>query len=103
MRDARDELTALGAQVVGVSKDDAAAHEKFKAKYNLNFTLLSDVDGEVITAYGAWGKKQFGREGILRKTFIINPDGQVVKVYGRVTPLGHGGQVVEEVRRLQAS
>ncbi|HMS92932.1 MAG TPA: peroxiredoxin [Candidatus Saccharibacteria bacterium] len=103
MRDARDELTALGAQVVGVSKDDATAHEKFKAKYNLNFTLLSDVDGEVITAYGAWGKKQFGREGILRKTFIINPDGQVVKVYGRVTPLGHGGQVVEEVRRLQAS
>lgn len=103
MRDARDELMALGAQVIGVSKDDAAAHEKFKAKYNLNFTLLSDVDGEVIAAYGAWGKKQFGREGILRKTFVINPDGQVVKVYGRVTPLGHGGQVVEELRRLQAS
>lgn len=102
MRDSRDELATLGAQVIGVSKDDAVAHEKFKAKYNLNFTLLSDADGEVITAYGAWGKKQFGREGILRKTFIIDPSGQVVKVYGRVTPLGHGGQVVEELRRLQA-
>ena len=101
MRDARDDLTDLGAKVIGISKDDATAHEKFKAKYNLNFTLLSDPEGQVIEAYGAWGKKQFGREGILRKTFIISPEGQVVKVYGRVTPLGHGVQVTEELRRLQ--
>lgn len=101
MRDARDDLTALGAEVIGISKDEAAAHEKFKAKYNLNFLLLSDPTGGVIEAYGAWGKKQFGREGILRKTFIINPEGQVVKVYGRVTPLGHGDQVVAELRKLQ--
>lgn len=101
MRDARDDLTDLGAKVIGISKDDATTHEKFKAKYNLNFTLLSDPEGQVIEAYGAWGKKQFGREGILRKTFIISPEGQVVKVYGRVTPLGHGVQVTEELRRLQ--
>ena len=101
MRDARDDLTALGAEVIGISKDEAAAHEKFKAKYNLNFLLLSDPTGEVIESYGAWGKKQFGREGILRKTFIINPEGQVMKVYGRVTPLGHGDQVVAELRKLQ--
>ena len=103
MRDARDELQELGAEVIGVSMDDAAAHEKFKAKHSLNFTLLSDVNGEVIRAYGAWGKKQFGREGILRKTFIIDPKGQVVKVYGRVTPLGHGTQVQEELVRLQSA
>ena len=103
LRDARDELTALGAQVVGVSADDAASHDKFKAKYNLNFTLLSDPTHAMLEAYGAWGKKQFGREGILRKTFLINPDGQVVKVYGRVTPLGHGTQVVEELKKLQAA
>lgn len=102
LRDARDDITTLGAQVVGVSKDEASSHEKFKTKYNLNFTLLSDPAGEVIEAYGAWGKKMFGREGILRKTFIINPEGQVVKVYGRVTPLGHGDQVVAELKRLQA-
>ena len=102
MRDARDELTDLGAEVIGISKDEPDAHEKFKTKYNLNFVLLSDPEGEVITAYGAWGKKQFGREGILRKTFLINPEGQVVKVYGRVTPLGHGEQVVEELRRQQS-
>lgn len=101
MRDARDELTALGAVVVGISRDDAASHEKFKTKHNLNFTLLSDGDGSVIDAYGAWGKKMFGKEGILRKTFIIDPEGKVVKVYGRVTPLGHGDQVVAELRRLQ--
>lgn len=101
LRDARDDLTKLGAEVVGVSKDDPNMHEKFKTKYNLNFTLLSDVDGIAIDAYGAWGKKMFGKEGILRKTFIINPDGQVVKVYGRATPLGHGEKVVEDLRQLQ--
>lgn len=101
LRDARDELAELGAEVIGVSKDDASAHDKFKAKYQLNFTLLSDPDGEVINSYGAWGKKMFGVEGILRKTFIINPEGQVVKVYGRATPLGHGEEVVAELTRLQ--
>ena len=102
LRDARDDLTALGAQVVGVSKDEASAHEKFKTKYNLNFTLLSDPEGVVIDAYGAWGKKQFGKEGILRKTFIIDPTGQVHQVFGRVTPVGHGEQVVAELKKLQA-
>ena len=102
LRDARDDLTALGAQVVGVSKDEASAHDKFKAKYDLNFTLLSDPEGKTIEAYGAWGKKMFGKEGILRKTFIINPDGVVVKVYGRATPAGHGEAVVAELKKLQA-
>lgn len=101
MRDARDDIAALGAEIIGVSMDDAASHEKFKAKYILNFTLLTDVDRNVHNAYGAWGKKQFGKEGVLRKTFIINPEGQVVKAYGRVTPLGHGEQVVAELKRLQ--
>lgn len=103
MRDARDELTDLGAEVIGVSRDEAESHEKFKAKYNLNFTLLSDPDKVAMEAYGAWGKKQFGQEGVLRKTFIIDPERQVVKVYGRVTPEGHGEQVVEDLKRLQAA
>ena len=103
LRDARDDLVDLGAQVVGVSKDEAVAHEKFKAKHSLNFTLLSDPEGKTIEAYGAWGPKMFGREGILRKTFIIDPTGTVRKVYGRVTPLGHGGQVIAELKKLQAA
>jgi peroxiredoxin Q/BCP len=101
LRDARDEITALGADVIGVSRDDASSHDKFKSKYNLNFILLSDPDHVVMDAYGAWGKKQFGLEGVLRKTFIINPAGEVVKVYGRVTPVGHGSQVVSDLRALQ--
>ena len=101
LRDANDELIDLGAQVVGISKDDTDSHRAFKAKHKLNFTLLSDPSGETIGAYGAWGKKMFGVEGILRKTFIISPDGDILKTYGRVTPLGHGDQVVEELKRLQ--
>lgn len=100
-RDARDELVELGAEVVGISMDDPTSHEKFKAKHTLNFTLLSDPDKKAIEAYGAWGKKMFGREGILRRTFIIDPKGDVQKVYGRVTPLGHGDAVVNELKKLQ--
>ncbi len=103
LRDARDDLAAEGAEIIGISKDDASSHEKFKAKHKLNFTLLTDATGDVITAYGAWGKKMFGKEGILRKTFLIDPDGMVRKVYRRVTPDGHGEQVVAELRTLRKS
>ncbi len=101
LRDARDEIAALGAEIIGISKDDPTSHEKFKQKYSLNFILLTDADATVINAYGAWGKKMFGNEGILRKTFIINPMGQVVKVYGRVTPVGHGDQIIRDLTLLQ--
>lgn len=100
-RDARDDIAALGAEVVGISKDDASSHEKFKEKHSLNFTLLSDPDGKTLEAYGAWGAKMFGREGVLRKTFLIDPDGVVQKVYGRVTPLGHGAAVIDDLKKLQ--
>lgn len=103
LRDARDTLAEMGAEIIGVSRDEANSHEKFKAKHSINFTLLTDAEATVINAYGAWGKKMFGQEGILRKTFIIDPNGQVVKVYGRVTPLGHGDAIIEELKTLQKS
>lgn len=102
LRDANDELISLGAQVIGISKDDGDSHQKFKAKHKLNFTLLSDPEGKTIEAYGAWGKKMFGKEGILRKTFIVNPENEILKTFGRVTPLGHGDQVIAELKRLQS-
>ena len=102
-RDARDDIAALGAEIVGISRDEPSLHEKFKAKLSLNFTLLSDPSATTIKDYGAWGKKMFGREGILRKTFIIDPQGRVVRVFGRVTPIGHGHQVIEVLRQLQTS
>ncbi len=101
LRDAATELGELDADIVGISGDDAKSHVKFAKKHHLNFTLLSDPTMSTTKAYGAWGKKMFGREGILRKTFIIDPKGQVVKVYGRVTPIGHGEQVVDYLRSLQ--
>lgn len=102
LRDAHDGLTRDGVKVVGVSMDTPGEHRAFKAKYNLNFTLLSDPMGETIRAYGAWGKKMFGNEGILRKTFLIDPEGTVRKVYGRVTPLGHGDKVAADLKSLQS-
>ena len=101
LRDARDDVAALGAVVVGISRDNAHSHSKFKTKHSLNFTLLTDADHEIMGAYGAWGKKQFGREGVLRKTFIINPSGHIVKTYGRVTPVGHGNQIIFDLQALQ--
>ena len=103
LRDARDDIAMLGAEIIGVSRDDAASHDKFKSRHSLNFTLLTDADKNTMEAYGAWGKKQFGQEGALRKTLIISPDGQVVKAYGRVTPLGHGKQIIAEIKKLQAA
>ena len=103
LRDARDDLTDIGAQVVGVSKDSVVSHDAFKAKHSLNFTLLSDESLETIKAYDAWGKKMFGKLGILRKTFLIDPDGVVQKVYGRATPLGHGERVLADLKKLQGA
>jgi len=100
LRDARDDLQELGAQVVGVSKDSVNSHDSFKAKHSLNFTLLSDEKKQAITAYGAWGKKMFGHEGVLRKTFLIDPKGIVRKVYGRAVPVGHGEKVLNDLKIL---
>lgn len=97
-RDALPELEAKGVRVLGVSPDEAESHRKFKAKYRLNFPLLSDPDHAVADAYGAWGrKKMYGREyeGILRSTFVIDTDGTVERVYRRVRPAGHAREVVE--------
>jgi peroxiredoxin Q/BCP len=101
-RDMHESLLAQEAAVVGVSQDDTASHVTFRQKYDLSFTLLSDPERKTIEAYGAWGKKMFGHEGILRKTFIIDPNGQVVKAYGRVTPLGHAEKVLADLKQLQA-
>lgn len=102
IRDVYSELSLAGIHVVGISKDSVESHSKFAAKHSLNFDLLSDMDGITIEAYGAWGKKMFGNEGIQRKTFVINPDGEVVKVYGRATPAGHGERLLADIRDLQA-
>lgn len=96
-RDNLKDLAKLGLVVLGVSKDSVKSHEKFSKKYDLNFPILSDESGEVVEAYGAWGKKKFmGREymGVLRKSFLIDEAGKIEKIYEEVKPKEH----VEEVK-----
>lgn len=104
-RDEFSEIEKAGAVVLGVSKDSVKSHAKFAEKYNLNFPLLADTDMEVMKAYNAWGLKKFmGREfeGTLRKTFIINPEGEIVKEYPKVTPKDHAVQIIKDLKDLQA-
>lgn len=96
-RDASSTLNALGAVVIGVSKDSAASHQKFATAHNLNFPLWSDPDHQLLEAFGAWGEKKFmGRlfMGIIRSTFVINPQGVVVGAFPKVTPKDHGSEIV---------
>jgi peroxiredoxin Q/BCP len=104
-RDERDVIAENGAEVVGVSKDSVASHKKFTQKYGLSFTLLSDPDHKVMEAYGAWGQKKFmGRDyaGTIRSTFIINPDGYIVREYPKVTPKDHALQIIRDLEALKA-
>ncbi len=96
-RDAYSEFKERGAVVLGVSPDGEASHVKFRDKYDLPFTLLSDPDKEVAKAYGVWReRKMYGRLslGIHRSTFVIGPDGTVVKAMRGVKPDGHPAQVL---------
>lgn len=104
-RDARSAIAEFGhAEVVGISKDNVASHKKFADKHTLNFTLLSDPNHEVIEAFGAWQIKKFmGREymGIMRNTYIIDPEGKIVKEYISVTPATHAGELIADLKTLQ--
>jgi peroxiredoxin Q/BCP len=102
-RDHLNDLKKHDIVVLGVSADSVASHQKFAQKYNLNFPLLADEKKEVIKAYGAWGKKKFmGKEfeGILRVSFLINPEGDIVKKYDKVKPEIHAGEVLEDIKKL---
>ena len=97
IRDAYGEFEQAGATVLGVSPDKVASHARFKAKFQLPFTLLADPDKEVAQAYGVWGEKmRYGRKylGIKRTTFVIGPDGTVVKVIENVKAAEHAADVL---------
>lgn len=103
-RDTMSELTSEGIVVLGISKDSASSHQKFISKYNLNFTLLSDETGAIIEEYGAMGmKKMFGKEfkGILRKSFLIDPEGNIAKEYPKVSPDAHAQEILADVQKLK--
>ncbi len=90
--------------VLGVSTDSVKSHKKFEEKYGLPFTLLADEDKKVVKEYGVWGQKKFmGREymGILRTSFLIDPEGKIAKVYEDVKPDKHPTEVLSDVANLQ--
>ena len=89
-----------GAVVLGVSKDTVASHKKFEEKYGLPFTLLSDVDKEVIQAYDVWKeKKLYGKVsmGVVRTTYLIDENGVIVKAFGKVKAADNPAQMLEEL------
>lgn len=105
-RDSLEVFTDLNTVILGISKDSITSHQKFAQKHDLPFSLLSDETHKVAKAYGAWSEKKFmGKtyQGMQRNTYIISPQGQVVKSYIKVNPLSHTAQVIEDLTFLQAN
>jgi thioredoxin-dependent peroxiredoxin len=97
-RDAYDRFRDQGVEILGVSPDTEASHQKFKSKYELPFTLLADPDHQAAEAYGVWKeKKNYGKTymGVERSTFVIDADGKVAKAMRGIRPAGHAAQVLE--------
>ncbi len=97
-RDSYDDYLARDAVILGVSRDGEESHQKFKSKYDLPFTLLSDPDHMVAEAYGVWAEKSmYGRKsmGIVRSTFVIAPDGTVTRTMRGIKVPGHSDKVLE--------
>ena len=97
IRDNHHAFLAAGYQVFGVSKDSQASHIKFKEKYDLPFPLLSDPTTEMLQAFGAWGeKKLYGKSsmGTLRKTFIFDENGIIVRIIDKVDTKNHTSQIL---------
>ena len=98
LRDWNDEIIKRGVTVMGVSKDTIQSHNKFREKHNLNFILLSDPEKSVHMAYDAWGeKKLYGKVslGTIRKTFLIDENGNIEKIWNKVAVATHGEDVVK--------
>ncbi len=104
LRDAQPDFANLDAVVLGVSKDSVARHKKFEEKESLNFTLLSDESTEMIQAYECLGEKSmFGKKymGILRNSYLIDPEGKIAKTYEKVKPAEHAKQVIEDLKEMR--
>lgn len=100
------EFEKLDACVVGVSPDLPQKHQKFIAKHKLKFDLLSDPDHKTLARYGAWGEKSmYGRkyEGVIRSTFLVDPNGKIAFHWPKVKPAGHADEVRTKLADLSAT
>jgi peroxiredoxin Q/BCP len=97
-RDSSDVYEREGVKVLGVSLDDEQSHRAFAEKYNLPFTLLADTDRSVSEAYGVYGEQRYGDKtymGVARKTFLIDREGRIKKVFDKVNVEQHADEVLE--------
>ena len=97
LRDNYERFLALGYHVLGVSRDSAASHQKFIAKYSLPFHLIADTDLTILKSYEAWGeKKMYGKvtEGTLRTTYVIDENGVIVDAINKVDTKNHTAQIL---------
>lgn len=105
LRDTVPRFENLHAHVLGVSKDSVASHKRFAEKYNLLFPLLADERGTVVALYGVWReKKMMGKAytGIVRMSFLINPEGEIAKIYEKVKPEIHAEEVLDDLAEFGA-
>lgn len=105
-RDNYERLSELNAIILGVSPDSVKSHENFKAKQELNFSLISDTDKSICEAYGVWVEKSmYGKKymGVERSTFIIDTEGNIKKIYRKVKVNGHVDTVIADLQALQGS
>jgi peroxiredoxin Q/BCP len=105
-RDLTPHYADTGADVWGVSPDNATSHRRFREKFDLPFTLLSDVDHAVADRYGAWQEKNnYGRKywGIVRSSYLIDPEGRIARAWPRVKADGHAAEVLEALAEARAA
>jgi peroxiredoxin Q/BCP len=103
IRDSYAEYKKNKVVVLGVSTDSVKSHKKFEEKYGLPFTLLADPDKKVVTLYNVYGEKKFmGRTfmGTKRTSFLIDKKGKIVKIYEKVKPEEHAGEVINDIMGL---
>lgn len=101
---AEDEFKEKNAVILAASPDSLRSHTNFREKHNLTINLLSDTEKETLKEYGIWQlKKMYGREymGVVRSTFIIDPDGKIAHIWPKVTVKGHVDAVMTKLEELQ--
>jgi len=101
-RDHEGDISKAHATVLGVSTDSLESHQKFAAKHDLNFPLLSDATADVAKMYGVWKEKNlYGRRtwGVARRTYWIGPDGRIKKIYKKVDVAKHAEEVLADLKK----
>jgi len=105
-RDLNKVYADTGADIWGVSSDDGPSHRKFREKFDLQFTLLSDVDHDVANRYGAWAEKtNYGKTymGIVRSSYLIDPEGRIARAWPKVKADGHAAEVLSALEEERAA